>query len=201
MKYSVVPMPDDAFLQRLHEAVHLYITAMGYSPAITAGRMNAWALQPNQPNFEAVAAILHPDSISPEDAIYDPSCRLVGICYCHSGVSAQWWYRQVRAGLARAGWEVPAINRLMSNYAELAEIHVLPGHQGHGLGKRMLKTMLERREENVVMLSTPEVPQEANRAWRLYRNMGFSDILRNFLFEGDSRPFAVLGIERPSPQN
>ena len=35
------------------------------------------------------------------------------------------------------------------------------------------------------------------RAWRLYRRVGFVDVLRNYRFNGDPRPFAVLG--RPLP--
>lgn len=190
-------MSDEAFLQRLEEAVHLYITAMGYNPAITAGRLQAWATQQKQPHFQAVAAILHPQDIAVEDALFDSSCPLIGICYCHSGEPTQWWYQQVRAGMARTGWKIPVVNRIMSSYAELAELHVLPGHQGHGLGRRMLEIMLQGRTENVVMLSTPEVPQESNRAWRLYRSLGFVDVLRHFYFDGDSRPFAVLGLQLP----
>ena len=47
------------------------------------------------------------------------------------------------------------------------------------------------------MLSTPEVAQEDNRAWRLYRRLGFEDVLRHFTFAGDRRPFAVLGRRLP----
>jgi ribosomal protein S18 acetylase RimI-like enzyme len=47
------------------------------------------------------------------------------------------------------------------------------------------------------VLSTPEAPAEDSRAWRLYRRLGFVDLLRQFHFPGDDRPFAVLG--RPLP--
>ena len=55
------------------------------------------------------------------------------------------------------------------------------------------------RPEARVLLSTPEVAAEANRAWRLYRRLGFTDVLRDFHFAGDSRPFAVLGAKLPLP--
>ena len=48
-----------------------------------------------------------------------------------------------------------------------------------------------------MLLSTPEVPGEDNRAWQLYRRMGFEDVLRRFTFLGDSRRFAVLGRGLP----
>jgi ribosomal protein S18 acetylase RimI-like enzyme len=49
-----------------------------------------------------------------------------------------------------------------------------------------------------VLLSTPEYgPHTPGRAWRLYRRMGFNDVLREHRFTGDARPFAVLGRELP----
>jgi ribosomal protein S18 acetylase RimI-like enzyme len=48
-----------------------------------------------------------------------------------------------------------------------------------------------------VLLSTPETDGEANRAWRLYRRLGFLDVIRGHHFAGDPRPFAILG--RPLP--
>jgi ribosomal protein S18 acetylase RimI-like enzyme len=45
-----------------------------------------------------------------------------------------------------------------------------------------------------VLLSTPEGP---SRAWRLYRRVGFQDVLRHYQFAGDPRPFAVLGRTLP----
>jgi len=45
-----------------------------------------------------------------------------------------------------------------------------------------------------MLLSTPDAD---TRAFRLYRSMGFRDLARNYLFPGDSRPFAVLGAWLP----
>ena len=47
--------------------------------------------------------------------------------------------------------------------------------------------------ETNVLLSTPEINGEANRAWRLYRRLGFADVIRDYHFAGDPRPFAILG--------
>ena len=59
--------------------------------------------------------------------------------------------------------------------------------------------LLADRTESNVLLSTPEVAGEENRAWSLYRRFGFSDVLRNYTFAGDPRPFAFLGRELPLP--
>jgi len=48
-----------------------------------------------------------------------------------------------------------------------------------------------------VLLSTPEADEQASRAWRLYRRFGFTDVLRDFIFPGDERAFAILGRELP----
>ncbi|SLJ82238.1 acetyltransferase [Mycobacteroides abscessus subsp. abscessus] len=48
-----------------------------------------------------------------------------------------------------------------------------------------------------MLLSTPEVAREENRAWRLYRRAGFTDVIRDFVFAGDTRPFAILGRRLP----
>ena len=47
------------------------------------------------------------------------------------------------------------------------------------------------------MLSTPETYGGSNRAWRLYRRLGFTDIIRGYYFAGDPRPFAILGRSLP----
>jgi ribosomal protein S18 acetylase RimI-like enzyme len=54
-----------------------------------------------------------------------------------------------------------------------------------------------------VLLSTPEADEQKSRAWRLYRRFGFVDVLRDFLFPGDERAFAILGrglplVDRPA---
>jgi hypothetical protein len=47
------------------------------------------------------------------------------------------------------------------------------------------------------LLSTPEADEATSRAWRLYRRFGFVDVIRDFTFPGDLRPFAVLGRTLP----
>lgn len=185
------------FRLRLREAVSLYVGAMGYDPSIIDSRTRAWALAVLEPGWSAVAAVAHPNDVSPADALADVSHPLVGVAYCQRGTPSQWWHRQVRAGLAQRRTPLPVVHRIMTDYVELAEIHVAAGHQGARLGQRLLVELMRGRPEHHVLLSTPEVPGEDNRAWRLYRRLGFGDVLRNFHFAGDSRRFAVLGADLP----
>jgi ribosomal protein S18 acetylase RimI-like enzyme len=89
----------------------------------------------------------------------------------------------------------------MTNCFELVELHVTPQAQGQGHGHRQLVELLTGVSQLTVLLSTPEAPQETSRAWRLYLRMGFTDLLRNFYFPGDERPFAVLGRNLPLEEN
>ncbi|BCI87607.1 hypothetical protein NIIDMKKI_28130 [Mycobacterium kansasii] len=73
----------------------------------------------------------------------------------------------------------------MSSYFELTELHIQPRAQGHGLGEALVRRLLAGRQEDHVLLSTPETNGEANRAWRLYRRLGFTDIIRGYYFAGD----------------
>ncbi len=190
-------MPERIFRLRLHEAVSLYVDAMGYDPSIVDSRVRAWASARHEPGWAAVAAVAHSEDVSPLVALADVSFPLVGVAYCQSGTPTQWWHVQVRAGMAERRTPLHVVSDMLTDYVELAEIHVDPRHQGAGLGERLIRELMRSRRERRVLLSTPEVPAEANRAWRLYRRMGFGDVLRDFHFAGDSRPFAVLGAPLP----
>lgn len=78
-------------------------------------------------------------------------------------------------------------------------MHVAPRAQGRGLGRAMLTELLRNAPASWALLSTPEVPGEDNAAFGLYRSFGFTDILRDFYYAGDPRPFAVLGLRLPAP--
>jgi ribosomal protein S18 acetylase RimI-like enzyme len=85
----------------------------------------------------------------------------------------------------------------MASYFELTELHIAPRAQGRGLGEALARRLLSERSEANVLLSTPETNGEANRAWRLYRRLGFVDVIRGYHFTGDPRAFAILGRQLP----
>lgn len=198
MHYSVTPVSREVLRRRMREAVAVYVDAMGYAPAMVDDRVRAWTAHQREPGWAAVAAILHPPATPAAEAVARADYPIVGVAYCHHGTTRQWWHRQVRGGLAGTR-PVPEIQALLADYVELAEIHVDPRHQGRGLGPRMLRLLLADRPEQRVLLSTPEDGVEGNRAWRLYRSLGFADVLRDFRFAGDPRPFAVLAADLPLP--
>ena len=178
--YRFVNLSVAGLRARLSEALELYVTAMRYPKSTTEQRAPMWLTHMLRDGWRCVAAI-------------DNNDRLLGICYGYQGAPGQWWHEQVRRGLLiTAG--TAAVETWTRNYFELTELHVRPDAQGHGIGEGLLRLLLDGVPAGATLLSTPEGP---SRAWRLYRRVGFVDVLRDFLFAGDPRPFAVLGHTLP----
>ncbi|WP_114453033.1 GNAT family N-acetyltransferase [Halopolyspora algeriensis] len=176
----VVELSTDQLRTRLTEAVQLYVTAMGYSPSTVQQRAPMWSAHMLRPGWRCIAAFNSRD-------------ELVGVGYGYLGTPGQWWHEQVHRGML-ATFPAARVEEWMGHYFELTELHVRPDSQGRGLGESILRRLLDGAEGRTVLLSTPEGP---TRAWTLYRRVGFVDLLRDYHFAGDSRPFAVLGRELP----
>ena len=192
-------LPAD-FAGRLDEALAIYVAAMGYPPGTARQRAPMWNEHTRRPGWRAVAAL-------------DDGGRMHGVAYGYAGAPGQWWYEEVRKGLApraprrrlrptpSAATDPPAAERSLAwleHYVELTELHVDPSSQGHGLGEALLRRLLAGVDAPVVLLSTPEA-EHPTRAWSLYRRLGFADVLRHHRFSSDPRPFAVLGRPLPLP--
>jgi ribosomal protein S18 acetylase RimI-like enzyme len=175
--------PDD-LADRLTEALNIYVAAMGYPTSTGRHRRTLWMEHVRRPGWRAVGWL-------------DPVGTLLGIAYGYAGGPGQWWYEEVRRGLAIEG---PEAQRWLQDYFELTELHVHPDAQGRGLGEGLLRELLTGVPSARVLLSTPEYGAHVpGRAWRLYRRTGFQDVLRQHHFTGDARPFAVLGRDLPVP--
>jgi ribosomal protein S18 acetylase RimI-like enzyme len=170
--------PED-LLNRLDDVLAVYGAAMAYPPELISSRRGFVASHVHRSGFRAVATV-------------DDADRLLGFGYGYTSAPGQWWHEQVRGALAPE-----ARQRWLTECFEVVELHVRPEAQGHGVGHRQLSALLEGVGARTVVLSTPEVPREESRAWRLYRRVGFVDMLRSFHFPGDERPFAVLGRDLP----
>ncbi len=189
----VVDLSAAALRIRLHDALAVYVAAMDYPRGTEHHRAPMWAEHISRPGWQAVAAVI-PDDNGRFDL---RSAPIVGIGYGYHGAPHQWWHQQVHSGMRRSGWAEYSAREVLSDYFELTELHVHPGAQGQGLGETLLVRLLQHRPERATLLSTPEVSYEDNRAWRLYRRQGFTDVVRNFAFSGDTRNFAVLGRRLP----
>jgi GNAT superfamily N-acetyltransferase len=118
---------------------------------------------------------------------------LVGFAYGFHGSAGQWWHDVVRENLtAHHGRE--AAGHWLGDSFEFAEVHVRPGHQGRGTGRAMMHTLAAGRPERTAVLSTPD---GQTRARRLYRSLGFADLLPPFTFPGAGPSYAIMGAELP----
>ncbi len=189
--------PTDMAL-RLGDALSVYVDAMHYPRGTEKQRASMWLEHTRRLGWRAVAAV---EADMTGSGRPDPdqlaSAPLLGVAYGYRGAPGQWWQQQVVRGLHHVGFNRDGISRLMNDYFELTELHIHPGAQGRGLGEGLARRLLKGRDEAHVLLSTPETSDEANRAWRLYRRLGFADVIRGYHFAGDPRAFAVLGRTLP----
>jgi ribosomal protein S18 acetylase RimI-like enzyme len=194
----LINLPPQDMQRRLSDALGVYVDAMHYPPGTENQRAAMWLEHTRRRGWQAVAAVEvdAPTGIGPSSAELSDA-PLLGVAYGYCGAPDQWWQQQVVAGLQRSGFPDPEISSLMASYFELTELHISPRAQGRGLGEALARRLLSERSETNVLLSTPETNGEANRAWRLYRRLGFSDVIRGYHFTGDPRAFAILGRKLP----
>ena len=186
--------------RRLGDALGVYVDAMRYPRGTEDQRASMWLEHTRRDGWKAVAAVETPDSADVHSGGQPPqlsAAPIVGVAYGYCGAPDQWWQQQVVSGLQRVGTDRSRIAELMTSYFELTELHIHPKAQGRGLGEALARRLLAGRAESHVLLSTPEINGEANRAWRLYRRLGFSDVIRGYHFAGDPRAFAILGRSLP----
>jgi ribosomal protein S18 acetylase RimI-like enzyme len=183
---------------RLGDALGVYVDAMRYPRGTENQRAAMWLEHTRRQGWQAVAAVEAEYGDGQEPSAADlTEARMLGVAYGYCGAPDQWWQQQVVLGLQRGGFDRPRIVELMASYFELTELHIHPQAQGRGLGEALARRLLSGRNEANVLLSTPESNGEANRAWRLYRRLGFTDLIRSYHFAGDPRPFAILGRTLP----
>ena len=133
---------------------------------------------------------------------------LAGFIYGFHGVPGQWWHDTVAGALAlssgssRSSWSSGGAGSSgrqggtawLDNSFEVAELHVLPTYQGMGIGRELLLRLTSGRPERTAVLSTADAE---SRARRLYRGVGFTDLLTGFRFSGAEPPYAVMGAMLP----
>lgn len=120
-------------------------------------------------------------------AAQDNTGRLVGVAYGYLGAPGQWWHDQVRAAVTPG----QAVEWVDGSF-EVCELHVRPAHQGTGLGRALLASLLDGVPAPTAVLTTPD---DDTRARRFYRAGGWVDLVRDLRFPGDPRAFAVLGLQ------
>ncbi|OBH25659.1 acetyltransferase [Mycobacterium sp. E342] len=204
MAIFLIDLPPTDMERRLGDALKVYVDAMRYPRGTENQRAAMWLEHIRRRGWRGVGVVETEAAEPASDAdapIPSPTelsnAPLLGVAYGYPGAPGQWWQQQVILGLQRGGLPPQEIAGLMSSYFELTELHIHPRAQGRGLGEALARRLLEGRAEENVLLSTPETNGEPNRAWRLYRRLGFTDVIRRYHFAGDPRAFAILGRKLP----
>jgi ribosomal protein S18 acetylase RimI-like enzyme len=164
------------FAERVEDAMDIYARAMQYPQHAAAQRSVTARKHVSHEGFACRAAVLEQGA-------------LIGFGYGYTTLPGQWWHDLVRRALTPESAE-----DWLEDAFELSELHVLPGFQGGGVGRRLLLELAGAIPHAAMLLSTPDAD---TRAFRLYHDLGFLDLRRHYLFPGDSRPFAVLGARLP----
>jgi ribosomal protein S18 acetylase RimI-like enzyme len=170
------------FTARLDQLVTVYAAAMRPPAEMLTGRRSIMAGHAGQPGFRAFAVT--------ENGSGEP----VGFGYGFHGRAGQWWHDTVASALV-AYYGAAAAAAWLDDSFEVAELHVAPGYQGRGIGTDLLLRLTSGRPERTAVLSTRDAESPARR---LYRGVGFTDLLTRFtFFPGGEPPYAVMGAELP----
>jgi len=179
---SVGELSAVEFITRLDQLVAVYAAAMRPPAELLAGRRTIMAGHAGHPEFRALAVT------------DDGTGEAVGFGYGFRGAAGQWWHDTVRRALAARRGDRAAAAWLDDSF-EVAELHVAPDYQGHGVGAAVLLKLTSGRPERTALLSTRDADTPARR---LYRGTGFTDLLTAFhFFPGGEPPYAVMGAELP----
>ena len=118
----------------------------------------------------------------------------MGFGYGFHGANGQWWHNTVRNALIAQRGDAAASPWVDDSF-EVAELHVSPDYQGRGIGSGLLLRLTSGRPERTALLSTRDADTPARR---LYRGVGFTDLLTEFhFFPSGEPPYAVMGAELP----
>ncbi len=172
--------PSD-FLASIDEFVAIYGAAMGAPPDELPSRRAIMQRHAVNPGFRALAVTAAATG------------QVVAFSYAFRGLPGQWWHGVVQAGITKQRG-VAAARDWLEDVLEIAEVHVQPDYQARGIGRRMVLSLAADRSERTAVLSTRDAPTPARR---LYRSLGFTDLLTDFVFPGGGPPYAVMGAVLP----
>jgi ribosomal protein S18 acetylase RimI-like enzyme len=179
---SVAELSPSGFTVRLDQLISVYAAAMRPPAHLLAGRRSIMAGHTANPRFRALVAT--------DDGSGEP----VGFGYGFHGAPGQWWHDTVRNAVTASRGPAAAAAWLDDSF-EVAELHVAPAYQARGIGSGLLLRLTAGQQERTALLSTRDADTPARR---LYRGVGFTDLLTAFhFFPGGEPPYAVMGAELP----
>jgi len=185
------------FLANLDACTRVYAAAMNPPEYQLPGRHSIMERHAGYAAFRAIAVIQADGagSAGDEPAWTSPAGNgpLIAFAYGFHGEGGQWWHDLVSQAVTSVRGRETAADWLTDSF-EIAEVHVLPGHQGQGTGQAMMLRLTAGRPERTAVLSTMDAD---TRARRLYRRLGFTDLIAGFAFAGSEDPYAIMGAPLP----
>ncbi len=178
---TIAELSQSGFLSMIDQFVTIYGAAMSADPDELPSRRAIMERHAVNPGFRALAASAA------------TAGRVVAFSYAFRGLPGQWWHDVVRAGIS-AECGLTAARDWLDDVVEIAEVHVHPDFQARGIGRRMVLALAADRAERTAVLSTRDAPTPARK---LYRSLGFSDLLTDFVFPGGGPAYAVMGAVLP----
>jgi ribosomal protein S18 acetylase RimI-like enzyme len=171
----------------------VYAAAMRPDPAQLPGRRSIMEQHSGYRGFRALAVAAGADGLAGGPARRFRPGQIIAFGYAFSGAAGQWWHDVVATALtARTGAAVAAA--WLADSLEIAEVHVHPDFHRRGIGRSLVLGLAAGRQERTAVLSTQDADSPARR---LYRGLGFADLLTGYSFPGSAVPYAVMGALLP----
>jgi len=180
---TLVALDRDAFVNHVEDVVAIWRAAFGEAAyaeldSETERRAAAMIGHAQQEGFRAWCAV-------------DDRTAIVGFAYGCTGRAGTYWHDTVSALLP------PELaQRWLRGAFEVCELHVIPARQGEGIGRRLLRALVDAAPGPTAVLSTW---QGDTRARRLYDSFGFDVIVDDITFIPRGHPYIVLGVDLPLP--
>ncbi len=197
MRVSYSELGPREFRAAIGELVGVYAAAMNPPERLIGGREAIMDRHAASPGFRCLIAV--------DDGV------VAGFCYGFHGESGQWWHDMVASALASrsgAGYpgpgpDSPEATAWLEDSFEIAELHVLPPYQGAGIGRTLLLSVTDERDERTAVLSTADAQTPRSAALpgsRVHRPADRLPLLRRrAALRGDGRP-AAAQVARPSEE-
>jgi ribosomal protein S18 acetylase RimI-like enzyme len=161
----------------LTSAYHAVYSAPPYNEPFAAARKFGTDIieHSQRQGFHCVIARLIPDN------------QIIGFAYGFSCLSGTWWHDTVTQGLSR-----DIVEKWFSNAFEFVEFGVVPAFQGQGIGSRIHQKLFSNLEYRTAVLN---VLQADIPAFHLYQARGWTTIRRDFFYNPEGSPCAILGLD------
>jgi GNAT superfamily N-acetyltransferase len=161
---------------RIDEALAVQALAFGLTDDEIAVRRQIVLRHLGQPGVRALGATTG-------------SGRLVGFVYGMPNDRAHWWSTVVEPYLRRTGTD-----QWLDDSFVVVELHVLPGHQGIGVGGRLITGLTGPVGQPRTILSALDLDSPARR---FYRGLGYQDLAHPVHFPSAPIPYTVMGAPLP----